>query len=54
MPPHEKNDDLLTGPQRRYAKDAPYVPEVVALMREVRLASVKDNPENLRSADTRL
>ena len=32
--PPERNDDLLTGPQRRYAKDGPYVPEVVALMRD--------------------
>jgi hypothetical protein len=43
---------VLTGPQRLYAKDGHYVPEVVALMREVR--SAKDRPENLRSADTRL
>jgi hypothetical protein len=50
--PPERNDDVLTGPQRLYAKDGHYVPEVVALMREVRLASAKDRPENLRSADT--
>jgi hypothetical protein len=52
--PPERNDDVLTGPQRLYAKDGHYVPEVVALMREVRLASAKERPENLCSADTRL
>jgi hypothetical protein len=52
--PPERNDDLLTGPQRLYAKDGHYVPEVVALMREARLAWAKHRPENLRSADARL
>lgn len=46
--PPERNDDLLTGPQRLYAKDGHYVPEVVALMREARLALAKHRPENLR------
>src|SRR5262245_20200214 len=41
VPRHDKHHDLLTDPHRLYAKDGRYVPEVVALMREVRMASAK-------------
>jgi len=39
VPRHDRNHDLLSDPQRLYARDGRYVPEVVALMREVRMAS---------------
>ena len=41
VPRHDRNHDLLSDPQRLYARDGRYVPEVVALMREVRMASSK-------------
>ena len=53
VPRHEKHRDLLSDPQRLYAKDGRYVPEVVSLMRDVRMAASKAGyyqmcvPENL-------
>lgn len=41
VPRHEKNHALLTDPHRLYARDGRYVPEAVALMREVRMASAR-------------
>jgi acyl-CoA dehydrogenase len=41
VPRHEKNHDLLTDPHRLYGRDGRYVPEAVALMREVRMASAR-------------
>ena len=41
VPRHEKHHDLLTDPHRLYARDGRYAPEVVALMREVRMASAR-------------
>src|ERR1700754_2849583 len=39
VPRHEVHHDLLTDPHRLYARDGRYAPEVVALMREVRMAA---------------
>ncbi|MBV8413315.1 MAG: acyl-CoA dehydrogenase [Alphaproteobacteria bacterium] len=41
VPRHDKHHALLGDPQRLYAPDGRYVTEVVALMREVRMASAK-------------
>src|ERR1041384_2346229 len=41
VPRHDRNHELLNDPQRLSAKDGRCVPEVVALMREVRMASSK-------------
>jgi acyl-CoA dehydrogenase len=41
VPRHEKNHELLTNPHKLYAPDGRYAPEVVALMREVRMAAAK-------------
>jgi alkylation response protein AidB-like acyl-CoA dehydrogenase len=41
VPRHDQHHDLLHDPQRLYAKDGRYVPAVVALIREVRMAAAK-------------
>lgn len=41
VPRHERHHALLHDPQRLYAADGRYAPEVVALMREVRMASAQ-------------
>ena len=44
---HEKHADLLDNPRRRYGPDGRYVPEVVDLIREVRMASAQAGYFNL-------
>jgi acyl-CoA dehydrogenase len=44
---HEKHADLLDEPRRRYATDGRYAPEVVELIREVRMASAAAGYFNL-------
>lgn len=41
VPRHEKHHELLTNPHLLYQRDGRYAPEVVALMREVRMAAAK-------------
>jgi hypothetical protein len=38
---HDKHADLLEDPRRRYGVDGRYVPEVVELIRQVRMASAE-------------
>ena len=44
---HEKHADLLDDPRRRYAADGRYAPDVVDLIREVRMASAAAGYFNL-------
>ena len=41
VPRHEKHHRLLSEPRLTYAEDGRYVPEVVALIREVRMAAAR-------------
>ncbi|TWT11450.1 acyl-CoA dehydrogenase family protein [Reyranella sp. CPCC 100927] len=41
IPRHDKHHDLLTDPHLLYARDGRYVPRVVELMREVRMAAAR-------------
>jgi acyl-CoA dehydrogenase len=47
MARHDKRADVLDDPRRRYAADGRYTPEVVALIREVRMASAAAGYFNL-------
>ncbi len=38
---HDKHPNLLEDPRRRYGPDGRYVPEVVELIRQVRMASAE-------------
>lgn len=44
---HDKHPDLLEDPRRRYGPDGRYVPEVVELIRQVRMASAEAGYFNL-------